>query len=167
MWDKFIKKRRKSGIQSLVLIIGVLIGFMGISSLSDVTVLQTKFSVLSQQAGYVSRAVAKQGGVRTSQIDNYHGRYITSQELYTNVKRAMNNAGIADDEFRVVVGGHLLTPVTETPVYDYRERIPVSITIEYNWEFLDNFLSSGKRTRKSQTEVVSTHKIRGSGFKEN
>lgn len=151
----------------MILIVGVLIAFITISGLADVTALQTKFSVLSQQTGYVSRAVSKQGGVTPTQIDNYHGKYITSNELYTNVKRAMNHAGIEDDEFSVYIGGHLLSPITETPVYDYRERIPVTITIQYNWDFISSFFKpTGKRSRTSQTEVVSTHKIRSSGFED-
>lgn len=172
MWlkivDKIKMKKKKMGVQSLTLIIGVLVGFIAIGGLGDLTILQTKFSTLSQQTGYVSRAISDQGGITPAQIENYYGRYVTSQELYSNVQSAMNNSGISDENWEVRVGGQILTPATILPIYDYRERIPVSITINYDWPFSKRFIPgySGEGSRTSQVEVVSTYKVRESDFQE-
>ena len=164
--DKLKKKKKKSGIQSLTLIVGVLIAFVTIAGLFDLTSLQTKFSTLSAQTGYVSRVVSRQGGVNTELIPNYHGRYVTSSELYRNVRGAMNNAGIKDNEFKVVVAGHTLSPTTQTMLFDYGEKIPVTIAIKYNWDFLSSFMPVLPNDRQTTVEVVSTYNIREGGFSE-
>lgn len=172
MWTKFkdkIKKKlnSKSGAQSLTLVIGVIISFIAIGGLADLTILQTKLSVLSSQTGYVSRTIADQGGVAQQEIDNYHGKYITAKELHGNVKAAMNYAGISDDEWVVYIAGHELTPATETPLYDYGEKIPISVSIEYGWPFTSNFVPGDMRNeRTSRTRTLSTYMIRDSDFVE-
>lgn len=171
MWkkitDKAIEKDSKSGIQSLTLIVGVLIAFAAIAGLMDLTALQTKFSTISTQTGYVSRAIAKQGGVSTEQIDNFRGRYVTSAELYNNVSSAMNYAGIADNEWELRVAGQVLSPSTQTKIFDRGERIPVSIKIKYGWPAISSFIPvKTGNTRTTRTEVVSTYEIRDGGFSE-
>lgn len=157
----------KKGINSLTMIAGVMMAFVGISGLADLTILQTKFSVVSAQTGYISRAIANQGGISTKKVDNYHGKYVTSQQLYSNVKAAMNNSGIADDEWRVFIAGKELTPATSVPVYTYGKKIPVVVQIDYRWRFTSNFIPGNiSNSRTSQTESLSTYRIRNEGFKE-
>lgn len=172
MWTKLKEKMQskltsKSGAQSLSLVVGVIISFIAIGGLADLTILQTKLSVLSSQTGYVSRTIADQGGVAPTEIDNYHGKYITSKELHENIKAAMNYAGISDDEWVVYIAGQELTPATETKLYDYGTKIPISVRIEYGWPFTSNFVPGEMRNeRTSSTKTLSTYMIRDSGYEE-
>lgn len=171
MWEKFklkIKqKKKKMGIQTLTLVIGAMMGLIAIGGLADLSVLHSKFSVLSTQTGYVSRVISDQGGVSTDKIENYHGKYTTSGELYNNVKSAMNNSGIHDEDWEVHIDGKELSPGTHVAMHDYGERIPVEVKINYGWIFTSNFVPSAmKNDRTSKTEVISTYRIRDEGFTE-
>lgn len=161
------KHKNKVGISVLSMVVGVMMAFVAIGGLADLTILQTKFSALSTQTGYVSRVVSAQGGIQSQRINNFHGRYVTSQELYRNISSAMNHAGISDDEWEVMVGGYVLTPSTHVPTVDYGERLSIRVTIDYGWPFTSNFMPGNMRnTRTSTTEVITTHRIRDGGWSE-
>lgn len=165
--DKIKQENTKKGINSLTMVAGVIMAFIAIGGLADLTILQTKFSVVSAQTGYISRTIADQGGVTTKKINNYHGKYITSQELYFNVKDAMNNSGIADGEWGVYIDGKELTPTTSVRVHNYGEKIPITVSIDYRWAFSSKFLpGSLNNTRTSRTESLSSYRIRDKGFEE-
>lgn len=162
-----ITKRMKRGLSSLSMVAGVLMTFVAIGGLGDLVILQTKFSALSSQTGYMTRVVASQGGISTKKIANFNGRYVTSKDLYTNIQGAMNHAGISDDEWVATINGVILTPATHVPTLDYGKTLPVSLTIDYDWQFTSNFVPSAmKNSRTSTTEAITTHRIRESGFKE-
>lgn len=162
-----LKKKDKRGISVLTMVAGLLMVFIAIGGLADLTILQTKFSALSTQSSYVSRVVSGQGGISHRRIDNFQGRYVTSGELYRNISGAMNNAGISNDEWSVRIGGTELTPGTHIPTYDYGERLTVSVSIDYGWPFTSNFIPSTlSNSRTSSTEVITTHRIRDGGWSE-
>lgn len=165
--EKIMNINSKRGINSLSMVAGVLMAFVAIGGLADLTILQTKFSVVSAQTGYVSRTVANQGGITTRKIENYHGKYVSSQELYFNVKDAMNNSGIADGEWRVYIDGKELTPSTSVRIHNYGEKIPIVVNIDYRWAFSSKFIPGGlENTRTSKTESSSTYRIRNKEFEE-
>lgn len=162
-----IKSKDKRGISVLTMVAGLMMVFIAIGGLADLTILQTKFSALSTQSSYVSRVVSGQGGISHSRIDDFQGRYVTSGELYRNISGAMNHAGISNDEWSVRIGGYELTPGTHIPTQDYGERLSVSVSIDYGWPFTSNFIPGNMRnSRTSSTEVITTHRVRGSGWSE-
>lgn len=165
---KWMRKRKnKKGISVLSMVVGVMMAFVAIGGLADLTILQTKFSALSTQTGYVSRVVSAQGGIQSQRIRNYHGRYVTSRELYQNISSAMNHAGISDEDWEVRIGGHVLTPATHVPTVDYGERLSISVSIDYGWPFTSNFIPGDmSNSRTSTTEVITTHRIRDGGWSE-
>lgn len=165
--NRLEKENKKLGINSLTMVAGVIMAFIAIGGLADLTILQTKFSVVSSQTGYISRTVANQGGVTTQEIENYHKKYVTSQELYYNVKDAMNKSGIADEDWVVYIDGKELTPATSTRIHNYGEKIPVVVSIDYRWAFSSKYIPGNlNNTRTSKTESLSTYRIRNKGFEE-
>lgn len=165
--DRLKQENTKLGINSLTMVAGVIMAFIAIGGLADLTILQTKFSVVSAQTGYISRTVADQGGITTKEIKNYHKKYVTSQELYYNVKDAMNKSGIADEDWVVYVGGKELTPATSTKIYNYGEKIPIVVSINYRWAFSSKYIPGDlNNTRTSKTKSLSTYRIRNKGFEE-
>ena len=167
MWNKLKESKGKKGISSLTMIVGVLIAFVAIGGLSDLTILQTKFSALSSQSSYVARVVARQGGLQNTRIDNYHGRYVTTQELYTNILHGMQQSGIAENEWVLKVNGEEILPHTVIPVLNYGDKARVELTIEYDWSVTSNFVPLDMtNTRTNVKNIVTTHRIRDGGFSE-
>ena len=79
----------------------------------------------------------------------------------------MESDNIQDDEWRVFIDGQQLTPSTKTRVFDFRERIPVEVQIDYSWGTLSGLLPIGEDalsgTLESSQEIVSIYKIREAG----
>lgn len=166
-YEELITSKSKRGIQSLTMVAGVIMAFIAIGGLADLTILQSKFSVVSSQTGYISRVVSDQGGISYSEISNYHGKYVTSGELYQNVKAAMNHSGVSDEHWEVHIDGKKLTPSTHTRLFDYGEKIPIEVKIDYRWSFSSNFLPGQmKNSRTSKTETLSTYRVRDGGYSE-
>lgn len=161
MFSGINERFNKKGISSLTMIAGLLIAFIAIGGLADLTVLQTKFSALSSQSGYVARVVARQGGVQTERVPNYHGRYVSTSELYTNIQRGMEHAGISDDEWTLRINNHEIQPTTNIPLVDYEEYILVELTIDYDWMFTNNFVPGDmSNSRTTSKKILNTYRIR-------
>lgn len=158
----------KKGVTSIEVVMSVLIVIVIISGFVDLTGILRRGNAVSTNTAYVSRVVGNQGGVQTAQVDNFSGRYVNSNELYTNIQRSMRSSGIEDDEWEVRIYGVPLTKGTNLPVYDYGSRIPVVVSVDYKWSFTQNFVPGNiEGTHESKNTVVTTHKIRNSSYRQN
>lgn len=168
MLKNLIQKKEtlnKKGVTSIEIVVSVLIIVIVVCGFVDLTGILSRTNTMAMNTAYISRVVGSQGGVQTSQISNFSGRYVNSNELYNNVKRSMNSSGIEDDEWEVKIDGVRLTPTTNLRVVDYGSRLPVEVTIGYQWYLTRNYLPGEmKGTKTSKSNVSTTFKIRDGFF---
>lgn len=165
---KWKRPFNKKGVTSLEIVISVMIVLIVLSGFADLTQILRRSNAVSVNTAYISRVVGSQGGLQTRKIANFSGRYVTANELYTNIDRSMRSSGIPDDEWEVRIHGVKLTPATNIPVYDYGSRIPISVSVDYRWGLTDNFIPGSLEGKHESNNVVSTtHKIRDGGFRQN
>lgn len=158
----------KKGVTSIEVVMSVLIVIIVISGFVDLTGILRRGNAVSTNTAYVSRVVGNQGGIQTREVPNFSGRYVNSNELYTNVQRSMRSSGIADNEWEVHIYGVPLSKGMNLPVYDYGSRIPIVVSVDYKWGFTENFVPGNIRgTHTSKNTVVTTHKIRNSSYRQN
>jgi len=152
-------------LTSLEIVIAVLVTLVAFSGYIDMSNIMNRVNVLSQNVGYVARVVGNQGGIRRNEIDNYAGTYVTSSQLYQNVKASMNHAGIKDGEWRVYIDNQRLTSTANLPVKDYGTKMDVKVVIDYDWTLTGNFVPVNMSGEKESTaQVYTTHKVRNAGY---
>lgn len=158
----------KKGVTSIEIIMSVLIVIVIISGFVDLTGILRRSNAVSTNTAYVARVVGNQGGIQTSQIKNFSGRYVGSNELYTNIERSMKSSGVKDGEWEVKIYGVPLSKTTNLPVYDYGTRIPIEVSVDYSWGFTQKFIPGNiGGTHTSKNTVSTTHKVRDAGFHQN
>lgn len=158
-------RKKKSGISALFAVWLAVTGVIVITAIADAGMLQMKFAQTSTNVGYVARVLGDQGGLENEPIENYHGEYVTTQQLYQNLNRNMNNAGIPEDRWTLRINGGEVLPNSLIPTQDRGERYHVEIEIDYHWNLVSYFIPgeiSGNRVRN--TEVITTHRIREGDF---
>lgn len=157
----------KKGVTSLEIVVSVMIVLVILSGFIDLTQILSRSNAVSVNTAYVSRVVGSQGGVQNSVIRNFSGRYVTANELYSNINRSMRSSGISEDEWEVRIHGVKLTPITNLPIYDYGSRIPIDIVVDYKWGMTNNFVPGDlEGTHESKNIVSTTYKIRDGGFRQ-
>ena len=173
------KLKEKKGLNSIQLAIGVLILSFLYAGISDAVNVSNRMQSLSSAMTYISKVVSNQGcltnnpesvyvsatGERLYNIDYIKNKkYVTASELYNAILNIMTSDGIPTSDWKVTVGGVNLSPTMKTPLYDFRERIPVTIEINYSWDTLSSLLPISnnvlKGSFKTEQEIVSTYKIR-------
>lgn len=169
MWKRLKQKwKERKGFGSIEIVISSMIVLTMIAGLLDMITIIQRLDTTSQATGYVSRIVQKQGGVQTSRIENFSGKYTTTDVLYNNVKDMMTSNGISEDEWElslVLDGGtkYVITPTTSVPLVDYGNRIRVNLSVDYKWNVLSSMSPSELGgNRDSIREVLSGYKIRDS-----
>lgn len=156
---------RKKGMTTLEIVIGMLICIMMLCGLIDVTNILQKTTALSSVNAYVSRVVADQGGVDTKEINNFAGEYITSAQVYSNVKKIMNNSGVEDEDWGVYIGQVRLSPATKTGPVEYGSTVNVRVVVNYKWDLTSNYVPGNlNNNMSSSSRVFTTHKIRNASF---
>ena len=159
------KQTRKKGMTTLEIVIGMLICIMMLCGLMDVTNILQKTTALSSVNAYVSRVVADQGGVDTKEINNFAGDYITSAQVYSNVKKIMNNSGVEDEDWGVYIGQVRLSPATKTGPVEYGSTVNVRVVVNYKWDLTSNYVPGNlNNNMSSSSRVFTTHKIRNASF---
>lgn len=131
-----------------------------IGGLIDLNSIMKKFNATSSTASYISRTIAKQGGVRINKVPQYNGDYVTSRVLYNDVKKILNDAGVKDSEFTVKIDGTLLSPSTNLPIRSYGTSMKVELNIRYKWNFISQVTGVGSFNKSSHRTVNSTFKNR-------
>lgn len=163
MLDKIrqILKNQK-GMNTIETAIVSIIILMCIGAMIDLNNVIKKFNATSATTSYISRTIAKQGGARTNKPTSYSGDYITSQELYNDVKSALNKAGIKDTEWNVTINGVKLQPNSNLAIVTYGGTMNVNLTINYKWNFVSQFNGGNSFQKTSNRVVMSTFKYRTS-----
>ena len=160
------KLKEKRGLNSIELAMIVFLTLMVVCLLIDVTNIKKKHDAVSVSANYVARTIGKQGGVAKSKPLHYPGEYITSQQLYTNVKENLNDAGISDDMWSITIkapsqGKVKLSPNTNLRVVDYGQEMNVTLDIDYEWKMASKFLPiTMKGNNTAERVTLSKFKLR-------
>lgn len=154
--------KSKKGLNTIETAILSIIILMCIGGMIDLNSIIKKFNATSSTTSYISRTIAKQGGVRMNKPQSFNGDYVTSQELYRDVKSALNKAGIEDSNFTVTINGYNLQPNSNLPIVTHGNNMKVELKIKYNWNFIRQF-TGGKDFQKTSNRIVmSTYKDRNS-----
>lgn len=158
---KQILKNQK-GVNTIETAIISIIILMCIGAMMDLNNVIKKFNATSSTTSYISRTIAKQGGARTNKPTSFNGEYVTSQELYNDVKSALNNAGISDTDWSVTINGVKLQPNSNLAIVSYGGTMKVNLTIKYKWNFVSQFNGGNSFQKVSNRIVMSTFKYRTS-----
>lgn len=158
LFKKYINNT--DGLSAIELGICTLIILLCICFFIDLTTNMYKFDALSTTATYVTRTVERQGGISNNPPSSYNGEFASTSELYADVKKIMNNAGVKDSEFTVTVNGtELKNNNTSTTKY-YGEDITVKVTIKYNWGLVKNFIGLDSTYSKTSTRTTKSSLIK-------
>ena len=181
---KFIKKKikDKKGLNSIEMVIGSLIVITLFAGMTDFIKISNRMQSISSTISYISKVLSNQGCLANNPESVYvkpdgtqyynisyikNQKYIDSRTLFNTISRIMQSDGIGNDEWRIFIDGQPLTQDTKTKVFDFRERIPVEVQIDYRWGTLSNLLPIGgdvlSGTLTSSQEIVSTYRIREAG----
>lgn len=156
----------RKGFGGIEIAISSLIVLLIVCGLIDVLKITQRFEVASQANNYISRTVQEQGGVRANKIENFSGKYTTSQTLYNNVKDMMEASGIAETDWTLTIqteggGSYIVNQRTNVPLVNYGKRIKVILSVNYRWDMLSAALPGDwGGTRSSIKEVLSGYQIR-------
>lgn len=173
------KLKEKKGISSLQITIGALIVSFVFAFLCDLVHVSNRMQSISSAMSYVSKVVSNQGcltnnpesayvdssGNRLYEIDYIKNKkYVDANNLYNAVLNIMNSDGIPTSDWKITIGGQTLSANMKTPLYDFRERIPITVEINYSWNTIANMLPINSSllsgTFASSQEIVSNYKIR-------
>lgn len=154
--------KNKKGINTIETAIISIILLMCIGGMMDLNNVIKKFNATSSTTSYISRTISKQGGVRMSKPLSFNGEYVTSQELYEDVKSALNKSGIKDTEWSVTINGVKLQPNSNLAIVTYGNTMKVNLTINYKWNFVSQFNGGNSFQKVSNRVIMSTFKNRTS-----
>lgn len=178
---KFLKNKfkEKKGLNSIQLAIGTIILSFLFAGTIDAVNIANRMQSLSSAMTYVSKVVSNQGCLTNNPETVYvnergekqysisyikNKKYVDASSLYNTILNIMTSDGIPRSDWKVTVGGVTLSPSMKTPLYDFREKIPVTIEIDYSWDTLSNLLPISnnvlKGKFKTEQEIVSTYKVR-------
>lgn len=176
------KLKEKKGLNSIEMVIGSLIVIALFAGMTDFIKISNRMQSLSSTMTYVSRVLSNQGCVAINPESVYidssgnqlynidyikNKKFVSSDVLFNTISEIMKSDGIRSSEWRVFIDGERLSPSTKTKLYDFRERIPVEVQIDYSWGTLSDILPVSEETLsgtfKTSQEIVSTYKIREAG----
>lgn len=178
---KFLKNKfkEKKGLNSIQLAIGTLIMSFLFAGTIDAVNIANRMQSLSSAMTYISKVVSNQGCLTNNPETVYvnekgekqysisyikNKKYVDANSLYNTILNIMTSDGIPRSDWKVTVGGVTLSPSMKTPLYDFREKIPVTIEIDYSWDMLSSLLPISnnvlKGKFKTEQEIVSIYKVR-------
>ena len=178
---KFLKNKfkEKKGLNSIQLAIGTIILSFLFAGTIDAVNIANRMQSLSSAMTYISKVVSNQGCLTNNPETVYvnekgekqysinyikNKKYVDASSLYNTILNIMTSDGIPRSDWKVTVGGVTLSPNMKTPLYDFREKIPVTIEIDYSWDTLSSLLPISnnvlKGKFKTEQEIVSTYKVR-------
>lgn len=159
----WIKERlhNHEGITTIEIAISAMIILVGLAGFVDMVNMSQKLDTASSVNGYVGRVVANQGGVRAAPTAQHDGNYVSSTQLYREVQTTLANGGIAEKDFVLKVSGKAVKPGTNIPLQEFGTRIPIELTINYEWTLMGNLLPGNIQSKKTSNRVVvSSFKVR-------
>lgn len=166
----------KKGLNSIELVIGVLIALLLFATFLDFLSISNKMQAMTTTSTYLSRVLSNQGciaknpnscvdssgntGYNTEYIKNKN--FVTSKELYENINNIMKREKIEAKDWTVKINNHILNENTNTKLFNFRERIEISIEINYKWNMLSQLIPiiTKNGTLKSKQSIVSSYKFR-------
>lgn len=154
IFKRYIEESK--GLSAIELGISTLIVLLCICFFIDLTTNIYKFNALSSTATYVTRIVEAQGGIAPTSPSGYKSEFVSTADIYKDVKKIMNNAGVKDSEFDVKVNGISLTNPNAKSLKYYGETISVSVEINYSWGLVKNFIGLNNNYTKSTTRYAKS-----------
>lgn len=167
IYNKFQNIKEEVGSISLEVAICSLLFIVCVAGFTDLTVILRKINTISVQSNYIARTVGRQGGIRNSCPDGYVAEdYVSSSQLYENVKKSFAMSGITEDQWSVKIDGRDFKSNTNLPIKTYGTDIPVTVSIKYDWTLLSNFIPGTiTQTKDSNRIIVSSFKQRDGDIK--
>lgn len=165
--NKFRNLKKEVGSISLEVAICSLLFIVCVAGFTDLTVILRKINTISVQSNYIARTVGRQGGIRNSCPDGYVAEdYVTSDQLYQNIKKSFDMSGITEGEWSIEICGRDFKQNTNLPIKTYGDDIPITVSVEYDWALLSNFIPGTISQHKDSNRIiVSSFKQRDGDIK--
>lgn len=155
------KLSNKKGMTTIEVAISVMLVVMALAGFVDMVNNSQKLDTASSVTGYVGRVVANQGGIQTTPTEHHVGNYVSSDQMYREVKSILENGGIPEKDFSLTINNLEITPGTDMEVQDFGERMRVELKIHYKWDLMSQMLPGvldGEQI--SSRTVISSFKTR-------
>lgn len=135
----------KKGMNTIEMAIITILSIICVCGLLDLTNIMKKHNAISTTANYVTRVMGKQGGVQQAKPAMYPGEYITSSQLYEDVKLNMDSAGIEDGDWEIKVtipgdGTKSLKQDSNYKIATYGQSINIQLEAHYKWTMLSQVI---------------------------
>lgn len=158
--------QNNKGITTIEIAISAMIIIVALAGFVDMVNVSQKMDTASSVNGYVGRVVASQGGVRVRPTVHHSGNYVTSPQLYREVKTTLENGGFKEEDFKLKINGVEISPTSNVPITSFGDRIKIELTVDYRWELISGALGTDLGSSKtSKREVVSSFKKRNGNIK--
>ena len=171
--------KSKKGLSSIELVFGALVCIVVFAGYLDFILISNRMQAMSTSMTYLTRTISNQGCLsnnpesnclinnKTGYVKDYikNKKFVTSQELYNEVKSIMDNEKIPTSDWKVLINGSQLTSSTQTKLFNFREEIEIDIKIKYKWSNLSQLLPINipdKEFTSNQT-TLSLYKFRDKG----
>lgn len=160
------KLKEKAGMTSIEVGIVVLIALMALGGFVDMVNNSQKLDTASSVTGYVGRVVANQGGIRTAPTEHHVGNYVTSQQLYREVQMILQNGGIPEEDFTLLINNQEIKSDSNMRTLDFGERMNIELKVRYGWDMIAMMNPGDFASEKVSSRVVtSSFKVRDGGMK--
>ncbi|NLZ35686.1 MAG: hypothetical protein GX889_12470 [Clostridiales bacterium] len=164
-----IKIKNQKGLSTLQTVVIAITVIICISFFVDLTNVVKKQQAVSLTSTFVSRTVAKQGGVRVSVPSEFMEKedYINSADLYNKVKKSMNSANISDNQWSLKIktptqGTITIKPNTNLTLVDAGKNMEITLTVNYKWDVVSKVIPFNPNGQiNSKRVATSTLKVRG------
>lgn len=158
--------RNSKGITTIEVAISAMIIIVALAGFVDMVNVSQKMDTASSVNGYIGRVVAAQGGVRVQPTVHHSGNYVTSPQLYREVKTTLENGGFTEEDFKLKINGVEISPTSNVPITSFGERIKIELTVDYRWDLISGALGTDMGSSKtSKREVVSSFKKRSGNIR--
>lgn len=173
------KLKEKKGLNSIEMVIGSLMVITLFAGMTDFIKISNRMQSISSTMTYVSRVLSNQGCISNNPEATYfdnsgkqlyyieyikNKKFVRSDTFFNTINEMMKSDGIKSDEWRIFIDGTRLTENTTSKLFNFTDRIPVRIEIDYKWGTLTNILPVDESflsgTFKTSQDIVSTYKIR-------
>lgn len=169
-----MKKRlfNSKGITTIEIAISAMIIIIGLAGFLDMVNMSQKLDTTSSVTGYVGRVVAGQGGITETVNTSNNGYYVTTTQLYREVKETLAGGGISEEDFTLRINGVVIKPgvninppVIKEPNRPQTKEMNINLNVDYKWNFISGVLGTELKSKQSSKKtVISTFKIREGNF---
>lgn len=162
LYNRFKNRvQNNKGVTTIEIGLSAILIIIALSGFIDMVNMSQKMDTASSVTGYVGRVVGNQGGLMQQPSVHHLDSYVTTPQLYREVQTTLAKGGFTEKDFTLEINGQVVKPDTNVETVSFGERIPIKLTVKYDWELMSMTVPGTiGGTKTSKREVVSSFKIR-------